>query len=256
MEVYVLKVRIKFSKTGSLKFIGHLDVMRYFQKAFRRSKVDIAYSKGYSPHQLLSFAAPLGIGLTSEGEYLDAEFYSIDTSENMIKLLNDVMVDDIQILDFTLLDDNAKNAMSCVAAADYWVGFRENYYDNSLFINSLTNFYSQDAVNIIKQTKKSEQLIDIKPLIYDLHLDCDKIFMKLATGSVNNLKPSLVMEAMCNFLNIEYNKLAFTVHRIETYFMSEDDNISSLTPLSQADKKVLEPMVDNVNDSVTENEGI
>ena len=74
VEVSALKVRIKFTKTGSLKFIGHLDVMRYFQKAFRRAEVDVAYSKGFSPHQLLSFAAPLGIGLTSEGEYLDAEF--------------------------------------------------------------------------------------------------------------------------------------------------------------------------------------
>ena len=54
-----MKARIKFSKNGPIKFIGHLDVMRFFQKAVKRAGLDIAYSKGFSPHQLMSFAAPL-----------------------------------------------------------------------------------------------------------------------------------------------------------------------------------------------------
>ena len=56
-----------------MKFIGHLDMMRYFQKAVRRAKIDIRYSEGYSPHQIMSFAAPLGVGITSDGEYFDIE---------------------------------------------------------------------------------------------------------------------------------------------------------------------------------------
>ena len=63
-----MKVRMKFAKTGPLMYVGHLDLLRYFQKVFRRAGVDIAYSQGYSPHQILSFAAPRGIGVTSEGE--------------------------------------------------------------------------------------------------------------------------------------------------------------------------------------------
>lgn len=58
-EVFVLNIRIKFQKYGVMKFIGHLDMMRYFQKAIRRAGIDIAYSGGYSPHQIMSFAAPL-----------------------------------------------------------------------------------------------------------------------------------------------------------------------------------------------------
>ena len=64
-----MKIRIKFSKQGAMKFIGHLDTMRYFQKAMRRADVDIRYSEGFSPHQIMSFAAPLGVGLTGCGEY-------------------------------------------------------------------------------------------------------------------------------------------------------------------------------------------
>ena len=57
-----MKVRIKFAKEGMMKFIGHLDIMRYFQKAIRRAELPIAYSGGFSPHMILSFAAPLGVG--------------------------------------------------------------------------------------------------------------------------------------------------------------------------------------------------
>lgn len=53
----MMKIRIKFRKYGTMKFIGHLDVMRYFQKAIRRSEVNIRYSEGFSPHQIMSFAA-------------------------------------------------------------------------------------------------------------------------------------------------------------------------------------------------------
>lgn len=52
-----------------MKFIGHLDVMRYFQKALRRAGMDVAFSEGFSPHMIMSFAAPLGVGITSSGEY-------------------------------------------------------------------------------------------------------------------------------------------------------------------------------------------
>ena len=68
-----MRLRIKFRKYGVLRFIGHLDLMRFFQKAIRRAEIDIAYTTGFSPHQIMSFAAPLGVGLSSNGEYMDIE---------------------------------------------------------------------------------------------------------------------------------------------------------------------------------------
>ena len=106
-----MKARIKFSKSGTMKFIGHLDVMRYFQKVFRRSEVAVEYSKGFSPHQLISFAAPLGVGLTSDGEYLDMQLSSCDSSEDMIKRINKAMVEGIRVTQFRILSDDSKNAM-------------------------------------------------------------------------------------------------------------------------------------------------
>ena len=68
-----MRIRVRFTKTGPLKFIGHLDVMRYFQKAVRRADIPAALSEGFSPHMIMSFAQPLGVGKTSGGEYFDLD---------------------------------------------------------------------------------------------------------------------------------------------------------------------------------------
>lgn len=79
-----MKIRIRFRKYGVMKFIGHLDVMRYFQKAMRRAHIDICYSEGFSPHQIMSFAAPLGVGITSDGEYMDIEVHTSASTEESL----------------------------------------------------------------------------------------------------------------------------------------------------------------------------
>ena len=78
-EVSAFKIRIRFSKHGHIKFVGHLDMVRYFQKVMRRANVDIAYSQGFSPHQKMSFASPLSVGVTSQGEYFDIEVNSSES---------------------------------------------------------------------------------------------------------------------------------------------------------------------------------
>ena len=60
-----MKIRIKFAKEGTMKFIGHLDIMRYFQKVMRRADVDIRYSEGFNPHELISILLPLSVGTAS-----------------------------------------------------------------------------------------------------------------------------------------------------------------------------------------------
>lgn len=121
-----MKIRVKFRKYGVMRFIGHLDVMRYFQKAIRRADIDICYSEGFSPHMIMSFASPLGVGLTSDGEYFDIEIGQEFSSASAVERLNKVMAEGMEVLSFRQIPDGkAANAMSLVAAADYEVRFRE-----------------------------------------------------------------------------------------------------------------------------------
>lgn len=200
-----------------MKFIGHLDVMRYFQKAMRRADIDIAYSGGYSPHQIMSFASPLGVGITSDGEYIDIEINTPVKTIEALKQLNQTMVEGIEVLSFKKLPDDSKIAMSIVAAADYEVNFREGYAPDMNWEKMINDFYQQDEIVITKKTKKSEKEVDIKPLIYDIAAKEGKIIMQIASGSMNNLKPELVMQAFCNYSGFELKEFALMIHRKELY---------------------------------------
>lgn len=143
-EVSALKIRIKFQKTGNLQFIGHLDVMRFFQKCLRRAEIPVCFSGGYSPHPLISFATPLGLGHTSEGEYMDMEIDEISLNdEKLLERMNQFNVPDMKVTQATLLPDDAKNAMSLLAAADYFVSFRDNHEpaDIESFWNDFLRFF-------------------------------------------------------------------------------------------------------------------
>lgn len=108
-----MKIRIKFAKTGVMKFVGHLDVMRYFQKAIRRAELPIAYSEGFSPHMLLSFASPLGVGISSTGEYFDMVLAEDMKTDEIVKRLNATMVEGMEVLSARHVPDGkASKAMS------------------------------------------------------------------------------------------------------------------------------------------------
>ena len=206
-----MKVRIKFRKQGVMKFIGHLDVMRYFQKAIRRADIDIAYTEGFSPHMILSFAAPLGVGLTSNGEYADIMLKTPISSAEAVRRLNDVMVEGMEIVSFREIpDEKASNAMSLVAEADYTVIFREGMEPPAGWEGGGWRW-------LTKKTKKSEREMDLKPLIYALSVSDGKIFMTLSTGSTDNIKPELVMEAFCREIGYDLPAFALLINREEVY---------------------------------------
>ena len=227
-----MNIRMKFKKNGCMKFIGHLDIMRYFQKAIRRAEIDIAYSEGFSPHMIMSFAAPLGVGLTSEGEYVDLQVNSCESSKAAVDALNKVMVEGMEVVSFKLLPEDVKNAMSSVAAADYFVNFREGYAPEN-WEEKFTDFLKKEEMLIVKKTKRSEAEVDLKPMLYKTKLKGGGVFMQVACGSVNNLKPELVMEAFAKDAGIELVPFALEVCRLEVYADLGDETTKKLVPLEE-----------------------
>lgn len=276
-----MKVRIKYTKSELLKFIGHLDVMRYFQKAVKRAGFDIAYSQGFSPHQLMSFAAPLALGVTSEGEYFDAEFNSLVSSDEFVRRFNEQMAAGMEVKDVVLLPDNAKNSMSIVAASDYIITILDTVPADvkEKMLSYVPHLLEKESIEILKKTKKNEKIEDIKPGILKLSVESyqsakilagedvvgsidgcmnnhnnaedfgksetadknavfnqyvedveavDKMYMLLATGSEYNLKPELVIQAVCREIGYEYKRFDYKIHRLETYMKDEEGKLVSL----------------------------
>lgn len=229
-----MRLRIKFSKHGELKFIGHLDVMRYFQKAIRRAGIDIAYSSGFSPHQIMSFAAPLGVGLESNGEYMDIEVNSLTNTADVMDALNAQMADGIKILEVSVLPDDAGNAMASVAAARYSVAFREEYKPKFLTNSAILDFLDQPEIIVTKQTKKSEAVFDMKPFIFACSFDEDRgiIDLTVDASSAGNIKPALVVKAIYEQNGAAFDDYALLITREETYANAGTKGQRRLVPLA------------------------
>ena len=213
-----MRVRVKFKKYGPVRFIGHLDLMRFFQKCIRRAGLDIAYTGGYSPHQIMSFAHPLGIGITSNGEYMDIELNTVTGSADMIERLNRASVYGIEIVDMKALPEDAGNAMASVAAAGYTVRFRDGRAPKFDYTGKLLDFYAREEILIQKETKKSTLTVDLKPGIYALKVNEDgSIYMLLDASSAGNIKPAMVMTAYLEMYGETMQENALLITREDVY---------------------------------------
>lgn len=265
-----MNIRIKFSKYGSLKFVGHLDLLRYLQKAIRRSGIEAIYTNGYNPHQIMSFASPLGVGLTSDGEYVDIELYKSDTKEIMINKLNAVMTEGFLVTGFYFLPDWELNqrkdtAMALVAGADYKVSFKKpDLMEKAEFQYKFIEFMNRNQIIVTKKTKKKEIEFDLKPFIYayaytieDFAKAIDKslkyaaqgekhaevyegdlcVYLQLTAGSAMNIKPELVMDAFFKEINLTIPEFLLQMHRMEMYQYGGNQYKNGLAVLSEHVKK-------------------
>lgn len=199
-----------------MKFIGHLDTMRFFQKLIRLSGIDIRYSEGFSPHQIMSFALPLGVGVESVGEYMDIEVLSTFSSEEAAARLNRNMPEGLKAISYRRLPDDAKGAMSLVSLADYRITpLTGDYTGMEEQIDRL--FRRKESFVIRKKTKKSEREIDLKQYVRDFRWEDDAFFLKLSAGSETNIKPELLLTPFLESCGMTYAAADFRNCRLELY---------------------------------------
>ena len=184
----------------------------------------------------MSFAAPLGVGLTSEGEYMDIDLKEKVDAAMALEVLNKNMVEGLDITGFKYLPDDAEKCMSAVTAASYIVTYKDSK-DDVCYIDNITDlkakfFDEAHAINIVKKTKKGERELDLKPLIYRFNISIeDKVpvyDLLLSSGSTDNIKPELVVKAFHEFLGLpEFDDLSLDIKRVDM-FTGEPDNFVSL----------------------------
>ena len=236
-----MKIRVKFKKHGAIRFIGHLDVMRFFQKCIRRAGLDIAYSGGFSPHQIMSFASPLGVGLESNGEYMDIELNTVTNSLDMVKRMNEASVEGIEIVSIKELPEGAGNAMASVAAASYTIRFHSGKEPVTNIAEKIHDFMSQKNIIITKETKKNTLEVDLRPGIYDFHInEDDSIFLLLDASSGGNIKPITVIETLLNKYGETLPDNACFITREETYLnLSKDATKTKYVPLDAIGRDIV-----------------
>jgi len=134
----MLKIISKYSKTGNLKYISHLDVLRFIQRAVKRAGITAAYSEGFNPHMRTSFGFPLSLGNESIGEYFELELIEkIDINE-FIEKMNSVLPQEMQILKASYTEE-----MVSIMARSAYVEYIMNLEFNDLDTDKLNDFIDE-----------------------------------------------------------------------------------------------------------------
>ena len=235
-----MKVRLKFTKEGEMKFIGHLDLMRCFQKVIRRSGIDIKFSEGLSPHMVMSFASPLSVGLTSLGEYVDMELVTPVSSAEGVRRLNEQMPAGIRALSLKQIPEGRANgAMALVAAAEYTVRFREGKAPAAGWEDKVPAFLAQETISAVKETKKGETTVNIRPLIYRMEAAGGEVKLRLAGGSEANLKPELLMDTFVRWLGEEPQPFSLLICRTELLAKAGGEQDERFVPLEDLGEDII-----------------
>lgn len=188
-----MRILLKFSRENEIKYISHLDIQRLFQRALRRAKIPMAYSKGFNPHLLISFATALPLGVCSRGEYVEIQTEKYINPKDVKTHLNEVLPNGIKILDAVEPKDDFPNVGSVIALAEYSLDFIGE--DAAGVIAKLL---SQNEIIIEKKTKKGLAEVNVRKMIHSLCVGGDKIRATLSLSNSESLRADKLAEILAS----------------------------------------------------------
>lgn len=159
--------RLLFEKVGNGVYISHLDLMRLFQRAFKRGGLKLKHTQGFSPRALVSIALPLSLGTESVCEILDYELDGQEIShEEIVERLNATMPSGIRVLQSYESNYKIKNLtkLRCSITLEYDNGIPENA------VEQIGGLFRQDSVLVEKKGKNGPVQQDIIPMMSDFSL--------------------------------------------------------------------------------------
>lgn len=222
------RLRSRFYKKDDLVFISHLDLVRVFERALRRAGIPVSYTQGFNPHPIMAFATALGIGVASEGEYIDIQIDKrIDTLE-FIDKINSVLPQGLKILQAAYVASSEDSLMSQIKRSTYLVRVKasRNILQEELkeklsyFLGQTEVFEAKEKKKKNKNNKATHQETNIRDSIFELNVlssfeDELIIKMNLAAGSEKNLKPEVVVRKIAEYTELPLNLESVRVHRLE-----------------------------------------
>lgn len=200
------EVRLRFSKTGRLKYISHLDINRAMSRALKRAQIPLWYTEGFNPHPYMSFSLPLSLGVESLCESVDLRIIGDITNNEIKNRLNNVLPQDIKIVD--VYDDFRDN--SEIVYSDYVYKFE--FKDNEAAFEKIKNVLSSDEIIALKKGKQGRRRVmketNIKSFIdkYSISIRNDVIVLniRLLAGPEKNLNPSLLFDTIIRLIDMDF----------------------------------------------------
>lgn len=203
-----MRAMIRFGKQPRLRFISHLDLQRFFQRALNRTGLPVAYTQGFNPHPVMSFASALALGWTSEYEILDFKLSVPMGRQRTEEAVRAALPVDLPVLEVRMVDDRHPAPMAMVCAADYAIALE----DAPALLTAAEDFWARDEVMAVRKTKSGEREINIRPLALALVPVEGGFRARLRLTERETLKPDLLIAKLAEMAGIE--PPAARIHRL------------------------------------------
>lgn len=166
-ETYVQRMRVTFATDDAVKYVGHLDMARAWERALRRARLPLAYSQGFNPQPRLHFAAALPVGFTGQAELVDVFLDAELTPADFLAQLAPALPAGIQLRHAEPVPRERPALQAAVCAARYRVEVETDEPD-ATFVGRLASFMARPAV--WRQRRRGKEVVryDLRPLIKSL----------------------------------------------------------------------------------------
>lgn len=221
-----MRAMIRFGKQPRLRFISHLDLQRFFQRALNRTGLPIAFSQGFNPHPLLSFGSALALGWTSEYEIIDVKLAVPMGRKRTEEAMRAALPVDLPVLEVKLVDDKHPAPMAMVRASDYEIELSGETAQATL--DAIETFLARDSVMAMRKTKSGEKEVDIRPWAFGIVRTEGGFNARLKATEKDTLKPDLLVKTLAEIAGVEAPEAK--IHR--KCLLGEDAN-GELRPLME-----------------------
>jgi radical SAM-linked protein len=190
--------RIKYTKTGSLRFISHLDVMRALTRALRRAEILVAYSKGFNPRPKISMGPPLPLGYESRCELADLTLARMLSPHELHQRLGTALPPGLELIETDWVSP-ASERLSDASLARYMIRLHERQTpdDTGALIR---DFLRKDSVRRERMRKGQRKEIDIRPGVADAYLvtepDSNWMCIEIVMGNAGSCSASEAAQAI------------------------------------------------------------
>ena len=187
-----MRIRITFSKTGALKYIGNLDLHTIWERAARRAGLPLAYTQGFHPQPKINIASPLPLGISSHCEIVDLRLNEDVELTRLPARLQSAMPSGIGIIKVEQVDEHAPALQTQVVAAEYEVTLTEAA-DKSALKRKVDQLLASES---LPRERRGKQY-DLRPLIEMLEMNSEnKIQMRLAAREGATGRPEEVLDSL------------------------------------------------------------
>lgn len=192
-----------FERKGALSYIGHLDLKAVFERALRRAELPLLYTQGFNPRPMLEFALPLGVGIDTEGDWVDVVMEVPVDPDEYVSRINAELPEGLKVIRAVSLDEPKKSLMSVVTCAEYRI-------EAPGITEAVLKLFDMEHAETTKKSKGREVKTDIRPLLIKplTSSTADSAEYMCYAGSQQNLRPDVLLKALCELAGYDLEKAA------------------------------------------------